>query len=224
MRRHARQLLPDASHRRLVERLHDHRRGLERLRTIEPVLLHRLDEQLDHVDASARVERRRLELRIQAGLSANQIDGLLPGDDPLPGVLRVEPPAGIQPAYFVQREVVGEPPLRRTGSGRHAREALREDLGDVRRPFQRIVVQADEHVVPCHREILLDEVGSLIDRQLIRGARVFGRVPRGAAMRDELLGCVRRARDEAAGGDRYRGHHKREARIAEHGRIIRADG
>ena len=64
-------------------------------------------------------------------------------------------------------------------------EAVREDLLDVGRAFERQVVQTDQFAVLRDLQILLDEIGALLDRQAVGFDRVFGRVSRRAAVRDQ---------------------------------------
>ena len=82
------------------------------------------------------------------------------------------------------REVADEPALRAVLLD----EAVRKDLLDVRRALEREVVDADQHAVLRHREVLLDVVGLLLDREPVRLERVLGGIRGRAAMRDELLG------------------------------------
>src|SRR2546422_463044 len=97
--------------------------------------------------------------------------------------LRVEPFACIQTADFVEREVVDEPV--RTGRPHlDLRCARWKDLGDVGRPLESVVVDANELVVARDAEILLDEVDALVDGETIRRRRVLGRRARCATVRD----------------------------------------
>ena len=67
----------DAARRFLVERLDNHRSGAERVRLFQPVPAHDLDEQLHLVDPARFVQLRRLQLGIEAGPAADEIDGFL---------------------------------------------------------------------------------------------------------------------------------------------------
>src|SRR5437773_1763651 len=94
---------------------------------------------------------------------------------------------------------------------RHLRRAIGEHLGDVRRPLERVVVDANELVVPCDAEILLDEVDVLLDREPIRRRRVLGRRARRAAVRDRLFGSL------AVDSGDAEGHGTREQRKSDPG-------
>ena len=87
---------------------------------------------------------------------------------------------------------------RRTGAdaGLVFDEPRREHLLDVGRPLERQVVDADQDAVLRDGEILLDEVGPLLHRELVGLDRVLRRVGRCAAMRDQLLLRRRRAPGE----------------------------
>ena len=60
-------------------------------------------------------------------------------------------------------------------------------------------MDADEHAVLRDGEVLLDEVGALLDGEAVGLERVFGRVGGGAAVRDELLLRGRRSAGAPAG-------------------------
>ena len=60
-------------------------------------------------------------------------------------------------------------------------------LGDVGRPLERVVVDANQLVVAGDAEILLDEVDVRARWRAGAAAVCFGRRPRCAAMRDRLL-------------------------------------
>ena len=55
--------------------------------------------------------------------------------------------------------------------------AIGKDLGDVRRALEGVVVQADEDVVFRNREVGLDEIGLLLDCQLVGGGGVLRCIP-----------------------------------------------
>ena len=127
--RNRRQLLRHAPDRFVVERLDDDGRRLQRLRLVEAVLPDHVDEQLHLIDVARPVQLRRLQLRVQARLAANEVDCFLKRLNPLPGEGRLEPAAGVEPLDLLEREVVREPRL-----------ALRKHLGRIRRSLQRVVV------------------------------------------------------------------------------------
>src|SRR5262245_62574121 len=96
---------------------------------------------------------------------------------------------------------------------------LRKDLRDVRRPLERVVVEADEHVVLRHAQIRLDEVGLLLDRELVRRNGVFRRRSRRAPMRDEDLASLRAQWQDDRGSD---GGGAQNSRNGWHAAIIAA--
>ena len=63
-------------------------------------------------DAALAVERRILQLGIEAGLAPHEIDRFLEGRDPLAREFPVEPGAGVEPLDLGEREVVHEPAAR----------------------------------------------------------------------------------------------------------------
>ena len=185
--RDRRQVDGNPADRRLIERLDDDRRRFQRFRPIEAVLLQAVNEQLFHVDASRRVERWRLQLRIQAGLSADEVNRVLPGHDALPHELSAEPAADVEPANLLEREVVLNPVLPGCADDRFLRESSWKDRRHVARPLERVVMKADQHPVLGHRQVLLDVVGVLHHRESIGGQRVLGSVRRGTTMGDGML-------------------------------------
>lgn len=69
-------------------------------------------------------------------------------------------------------------------------KAIRKDLLDVGRAFERQIVEADKLAVLRYLQILLDEIGALFDRQPVGLDRVFRRIRRRPTMRDQdLLAC-----------------------------------
>jgi hypothetical protein len=111
------------------------------------------------------------------------MSNFLPCRHALAGKLRIEPRAGIEALDLREREVRYRPRLLsalRLG-------AVRVDLLDVRRALECQVMQAHEHAVFRDLQILLDVVGALFERELVRRKRVFGRVRRRTPMRDQCL-------------------------------------
>src|SRR5262249_20155674 len=106
--------------------------------------------------------------------------------------LRIEPGSGVETFDLAEREVRNVPVLSGPAAGRlvftHVgAETIREDLLDVGRAFERQVVQANQLAVLRDLQILLDEIGALLDRQAVGLDRVFGRIGRRPAMRDQDL-------------------------------------
>ena len=71
--------------------------------------------------------------------------------------------------------------------------SIGKQLLDVGGAFERRIVKADQHAVLRHRQVLLDEVGALLQRQPVGCKRVFGRIRRRAAVRDVHLARLRAA-------------------------------
>ncbi len=137
------------------------------------------------VDAALTIERRCLELRIEARRGAHRRHGFFPRRDPFTSESGVEPCAGIELFDLGEREVDGQPllPASCLIDGR----PIGKHLFDVRRPLERLVMQAHEHEVFGDCQILLDVVGVLLQREPIGGQRVFRRVGGCAAMRHQFL-------------------------------------
>ena len=57
-------------------------------------------------------------------------------------------------------------------------------IGDVGRVGDRILVPRDEHIVLGRDEVGLDEIGALLDREVIGRQRMLGTQPARAAMGD----------------------------------------
>ena len=133
--------------------------------------------------------------------SADDVDHFLEGDDLLSRELRLVPLAGVQPLDLRDRQIVRER-LRSIG----------KDLCDVRRPRQRVVVQADEDVVFRDGEIGLDEVGVHLHREAIGRFCVLRTIAGCAAVGDELL--ARRLTVNA----RHKGHDGHKENKAAHSR------
>jgi hypothetical protein len=166
--RKLRQLPRDIPKRSIVERLHDDRPWRA---GVEPKPRDRFDEERRLIDAARPIERWCLQLRVQSRGRSHRGDRFLPGRDAFTRERWVEPCAGIELLDLGQREVDRHPSLLAglwigdTAIGKHG--------GRVRRALERVVVQADQRVVPGDRQVLLDVVGALPYGELVRRERVF---------------------------------------------------
>jgi hypothetical protein len=105
--------------------------------------------------------------------------------------------AGVQLLDLCEAEVSDKPAPHRRGAWRIFGEPRGEYVFDVGGALQRQVVDADEHAILRNRQVLLDEIGALLDRQPIGIERVLRRVRGGAPVRYQLF--LHRAGASAAG-------------------------
>ena len=170
-----------------VERLENDRRVGVGAGRVQAILPQRVDDEARHIDAERRVVGRRLQLGIQAGVPANQVDRFLPGWNLRSRERLAEPAARVEPLDLRQRQIADAPALAHAAVDFFLHEAAGKELTHVGRALQRVVVQADELAVPGHAEVLLHEIGALFDGKPVRGERVLRRVRGRPAVRDERL-------------------------------------
>ena len=142
-----------------------------------------------------------LRLRVEANrsstalaLAPDEVGDLLERRDPeLPverGTARPhvrKPLARPKGSQLVEREVLREPAGQHDAVDHLRRSSIREPRmgGDVGCATDLVLVARDQDAIPCRNHIGLDEIGALLDCQLIARERVLRPVARRATMGDD---------------------------------------
>ena len=142
-----------------------------------------------------------LRLRVEANrsstalaLAPGEVGDLLERRDPEPPVERGtarpnlrKPLARPKGSQLVEREVLREPAGQRDAVDHLRRSPVRELRmgGDVRRAADLVLVPRDQDAVLRGHHVGLDEIGALLDRQLVARERVLRPVARRAAVGDD---------------------------------------